>query len=534
MKHALARCLMLLIAVTCLVLPCFGVAAQPGDKGTVDVSSMKDLVVMANGRMKPLTTHARESMRGLDHEIEVAGLTAFETYVAILCAPHTWHGVKWFVPGTDLSIQLFGEPDRKMSLAEISESYDKLRSLIDSTQGMDSAMQSGKKSPAMKALAEQAMSLINRAILLQNLLSDFYFFPLRENRQEEWVNIEELYAARDRGSSAAGLDKALTAFDSLKKAFIEGDAPRFTEAAAELKQLQRQNSKHVISSGMVRLENLYYAVDVNWIGLILFVICGALYLTLALTKDNPFIERLAFVVLILGIGWNFWIIGGRTAIGGRLPLKNLNEVYLVVLFAVPLIGLLLHRLLKSTMYSGLSAALCIIGFIGALNLKPEGYDISPLVAILISPWREVHILTIMLSYAVLLVAAGLHMTYLMVLMFQPNARIIKKGETGYSPLAEDLNRQSYYMVAWGFLLLTLGIATGAAWAHSSWGRYWGWDPKEVWATVAWAIYALFLHLRIFFRTRGEVLALINLVGLAAILFTYFGVTYLLSGIHSYS
>ncbi|MHC4943947.1 MAG: cytochrome c biogenesis protein CcsA [Planctomycetota bacterium] len=203
---------------------------------------------------------------------------------------------------------------------------------------------------------------------------------------------------------------------------------------------------------------------------------------------------------------------------------------------VPLIGLLLDRLFKEPLYSGISAGLTLVGFIGSLFLPAQGYDVTPLVAILISPWREVHILSIMLSYAVLLVAAGLHLGFLLVLLIQPNARSVADGKVVYSALAGDLDRKAYLMVAWGFLLLTMGIATGAAWAHSSWGRYWGWDPKEVWATIAWAIYALFLHFRLFLRTRSELLAIISLIGFAAILFTYFGVTYLLSGLrlHAYA
>ena len=239
-------------------------------------------------------------------------------------------------------------------------------------------------------------------------------------------------------------------------------------------------------------------------------------------------------MLIAGTCWNTWIIGGRTAIGGRLPLKNLNEVYLVVLFAVPAIGLLLQSLFKNHVYGAVSAILSVVGFTGSLFLRAHGYDIAPLMAILISPWREVHILTIMLSYAILLVAMGLHLAFLILVFFQPSARTMENGAVVYSPLVDDLDRKAYLMVVWGFLFLTIGITTGAAWAHSSWGRYWGWDPKEVWATVAWAVYAAFLHLRIFFHVRRELLALINIIGFAAILFTYFGVTYLLSGLHAYS
>ena len=159
-------------------------------------------------------------------------------------------------------------------------------------------------------------------------------------------------------------------------------------------------------------------------------------------------------------------------------------------------------------------------------LSAKGYVISPLMAILDSAWREVHILSIMLSYAILIVAAGIHVAYLV--MRPPKGADPARGEA-----SRALDNQAYHVLAWGFLFLTVGIATGAMWAHSSWGRYWGWDSKEVWATVAWGIYALFLHLRIFRKWRGTPLAIVNLVGLAAILFTYFGVTYWLPGLHSY-
>jgi cytochrome c-type biogenesis protein CcsB len=305
------------------------------------------------------------------------------------------------------------------------------------------------------------------------------------------------------------------------------------KAGADLKSAQREGPAPVLSKALVALENLYYAVDVRMVGLFLFSLSSFLYLLYAVLKSTG-LRRLAFLALVTGVLWCAWIIGGRTAIGGRLPLKNLNEVYLVVLFLVPLIGLILELLFRNPVYAGVSAALSIIGFMGSLFLPASGYVVAPLMAILISPWREVHILTIMLSYAIMLVAVGLHLAFLLVVFFQPSARALEGGKVVYAPLPADLDRKAYLMVVWGFFFLSVGIATGAAWAHSSWGRYWGWDPKEVWATVAWAVYAFFLHLRLFFPVRKEVLALVNLIGFAAILFTYFGVSFLLSGLHAYS
>ena len=102
------------------------------------------------------------------------------------------------------------------------------------------------------------------------------------------------------------------------------------------------------------------------------------------------------------------------------------------------------------------------------------------------------------------------------------------------PEAADLEKATYRMVAFGFPFLTLGIATGAYWANQAWGRYWGWDDKEVAALVTWLVYATYLHLRRLPRTRGPRAAWVAVIGFWCVLFTYFGVNYLLGGQHSHA
>jgi cytochrome c-type biogenesis protein CcsB len=82
-------------------------------------------------------------------------------------------------------------------------------------------------------------------------------------------------------------------------------------------------------------------------------------------------------------------------------------------------------------------------------------------------------------------------------------------------------------------MLTLGIVTGAAWANYAWGSYWSWDPKETWSLITWFVYAAFLHARLTRDWRGRNAAILSIVGFSAVLFTYFGVNYLISGLHSY-
>ena len=101
-----------------------------------------------------------------------------------------------------------------------------------------------------------------------------------------------------------------------------------------------------------------------------------------------------------------------------------------------------------------------------------------------------------------------------------------------NPNFQLLDELTHKMVMLGFLFLTLGIITGAVWANSAWGRYWGWDPKETWSLITWFIYATFLHARFMRGWQGRKAAVLSLVGFGAVLFTYLGVN-LLPGLHSY-
>jgi cytochrome c-type biogenesis protein CcsB len=98
---------------------------------------------------------------------------------------------------------------------------------------------------------------------------------------------------------------------------------------------------------------------------------------------------------------------------------------------------------------------------------------------------------------------------------------------------KNLDAIAYKTIGFGFLFLTLGIISGAVWANSAWGTYWSWDPKETWSLITWFIYAIYLHIRFRKGWRGKKAAWVSVIGFVAMLFTYFGVNYLLSGLHSY-
>jgi cytochrome c-type biogenesis protein CcsB len=104
---------------------------------------------------------------------------------------------------------------------------------------------------------------------------------------------------------------------------------------------------------------------------------------------------------------------------------------------------------------------------------------------------------------------------------------------GFANTSEQLDEVAYKTIAIGFPLLTVGIITGAVWANSAWGTYWGWDPKETWSLITWLIYAAYLHARLTRGWRGKRAAILSIIGFLAVIFTFLGVNLLLSGLHSY-
>lgn len=156
-------------------------------------------------------------------------------------------------------------------------------------------------------------------------------------------------------------------------------------------------------------------------------------------------------------------------------------------------------------------------------------QITPLIPALKSNWLIAHVITCFLGYAGFAVGFGFSIMYL-----------LKPSDDGSShffgklPSLDLIDELTYQMVIFGFLFLTIGIITGAVWANSAWGTYWSWDPKETWSLITWAIYALMLHLRLMKGWHGKRIAWISIIGFMAVMFTYFGVNFLLSGLHSYS
>ncbi|MCB2185916.1 MAG: cytochrome c biogenesis protein CcsA [Deltaproteobacteria bacterium] len=205
---------------------------------------------------------------------------------------------------------------------------------------------------------------------------------------------------------------------------------------------------------------------------------------------------------------------------GHAPFSNLFESLVFFGWTLALLYLILE--LRTGLRTIGAFALPLVFFVMLYAIKQDG-AIKPLMPALQSNWLIAHVITCFLGYAGFGISAALSLMYLVAGH--------EKKDTARSRLLDDL---IYKMVVLGFILLTAGIVTGSIWANSAWGTYWSWDPKETWSLITWLVYAALLHSRYMRGWQGNRIAWFSLLGFGCVLFTYFGVTYLLTGMHSYA
>ena len=214
---------------------------------------------------------------------------------------------------------------------------------------------------------------------------------------------------------------------------------------------------------------------------------------------------------------------------GHAPLSNFYESLVFFSWSVLLIHLILEGRSK---IRGLGTFLMPVAFLllaYASMVPGVNNRIQPLIPALQSNWLTVHVLTCFLGYAFFAAAFALG---IMALLQNDNPAGGGNRLRQRIPGSEALEELLYQCALLGFIFLSLGIATGSIWAHSAWGAYWSWDPKETWSLITWIVYALMLHARAMRGWRGKRMAWLSLVGFASVLFTYLGVNYL-DSLHSY-
>jgi cytochrome c-type biogenesis protein CcsB len=257
-------------------------------------------------------------------------------------------------------------------------------------------------------------------------------------------------------------------------------------------------------------------------------IAAAAYLVFFVSQNKK-VRKLARMILIVSGVLQTLYIGSRFILAGHTPITSQHEA--VVFFAWATTWAYLSFRWRYTV-KNFGTFVSIFIFCLLLISSFSSMEFAPLLPALQSLWLPIHAGVSIIAYGFLSLAFCGGLMYLL------QERELKSKKFGYFfsrfPSLDSLDQLNNHCITAGFIFLTLGIVTGSVWARQAWGTYWHWDPKETWSLITWFLYLIQLHQRLTVGWRGKRAAVMAIVGFAAVVFTLWGVTYLLGGVHSYA
>ncbi|HHL39128.1 MAG TPA: c-type cytochrome biogenesis protein CcsB [Deltaproteobacteria bacterium] len=240
----------------------------------------------------------------------------------------------------------------------------------------------------------------------------------------------------------------------------------------------------------------------------------------------------------------------RASESGHAPFSNLFESMVLFVWAMTIGYLVMERKYRMKVMGSVVMTLAVVAMLSASLLPYRFKSVEPLnpalqnkwkwMVNLLAPldlqqfaigWLDFHVFTTFIGYAAFAISFGLSVMYLV------KSRFEKRGRNFLLDIFPDTNmldELAYRTIAWGFPFLAVGIVSGAIWADYAWGTYWSWDPKETWSLITWFIYAAYLHARVTRGWRGRKAAWLSIAGFAAVVFLYWGVSFVLPGLHAYA
>ena len=475
------------------------------------------------GRFKPMNTLSNEVMRKVIKKSRYEGLNADQVMLGMVTYPESWKEAPLFEVDQPELHQMLGYKGGRVSFNDfIVEGRYVLSELVNQ---------------AYNKRVQERTDLDKEVMKLDEKINVFYMvqtggllkiYPDPDATDGTWLAVRDL------------LDDDHTVSDTLGQVFLlytralrEGDEQLANEVLSFIGNYQLQNSQHDLHEGTKRAEIFYNKADFFKRLIRIYGIFGLLLLVLQfmrIFRPRKWVEWM-FRVGVIHLAAFFVIhtifFGLRWYVSGHAPLSNGYESMIFVSWVSLLAGLLFVR--RTGFAIALTAVLSTLALLVA-NMSWMNPDITNLVPVLKSPWLTIHVTVIMAGYGFL----GLSMLVgLINLVFY--AVVNRQSRERISFVVKQLTRVNHQSLIIGLYFLTIGTFLGGVWANESWGRYWGWDPKETWALISVLVYSFITHMHRFPGMRGMfAFNLATLLGYFSILMTYFGVNYFLGGIHSYA
>ena len=493
------------------------------------------LMVQDNGgRIEPIDTLAREVLRKVTRKESRFGLDADQIFLGMIIRPKKWQKVpmiKVSHPGVN---ELLGI-DPKAKYAAFDDFFDFKRK--ESYKLGARVEEITRKRPAERnTLDKEILKVDERVNVMYMTFTGTLqrIFPNPQDKTGRWYAPIDAIKHFDEKSGKFVQAILASYFSNIDSALKSGDWTKADKALEVIKQYQNFYGAAIIpEEGRIKAELLMNELKPFQKLVPLYLLVGLLLLILAIwhiikPKFNlKWPVRIGMAVLIAGFFVQTVALGLRWYIAGHAPWSNGYESMLYIGWATLLAGFIFSRRSPITL-AATSILAGLILFVAHLNwLDPE---ITNLVPVLKSYWLMIHVAVITASYGFL--GLGALLGFITLWLY-----IIRHGENRadieYS--IRELTHINEMTLIAGLALLTVGNFLGGVWANESWGRYWGWDPKETWALVTILVYAVVVHIRFVKSMRGVfAFNVASLLAFSSVIMTYFGVNYYLSGMHSYA
>jgi cytochrome c-type biogenesis protein CcsB len=233
------------------------------------------------------------------------------------------------------------------------------------------------------------------------------------------------------------------------------------------------------------------------------------------------VARAGTALILAAVLLNAMVVAGRWLEAGRAPFKSLFESLVFFALNIGILYLVLERLYRTRLFGVAAAFMSLACMVYALAKWDA--EIVKLPPALQSPWFVPHVVVYFIGYGAAAFATGVAAVQLLAARSPLVQRLLTlRAGSVLSGAPLDLDRITYDVIRFAFILMTLGLLVGSVWAKSAWGDFWVWDPKENWSLVTWLVYGAYLHLRKVRGWRGERAAWLAIVGFAVVMFTYLG------------
>jgi cytochrome c-type biogenesis protein CcsB len=486
-----------------------------------------------SGRLIPINTFSSEILRKIHRDTQFGELNSDQVLLGILAIPDVWMNVPFINHSNDALSDYFGLPKADyISYLDVFRADDGAYKLAAKLQ------EAYQKMPAERTAFDRDIMKLDEKINILYQLFDFQMiniFPREDSPNHNW------YAPGDDLSEFSGQDSTFVSrvfiwyITEVQGALQSGDWSKPNEVLDMIKTYQNaKNNIPEFDMSLIDLELKYNRLQVYQRSKVGYFILGGLLLIfsfIALFRNKPWTKiviRILLVAILIVFGFHLYGMIMRWKIAGTGPWSNSYETMIFLAWSMVCVGLIFFRrspltLALATLFAG------VILFVAGLNwLNPQ---ISPLVPVLKSPWLMWHVAVLMVAYGFFGIGCMIGIFNLVVMTFARN----KKLGSPHAEAIQDLTIIIEISLLIGLILMAVGSFMGAVWANESWGRYWGWDPKETWALITIIVYTMVTHLRLVKKWYS--LWLFNLcavIAFASVLMTYFGVSYFLSGLHAYN